>query len=162
MRNLVKILFIIAILIFEFFIFQFSLEIGAVSLVLIIAAFCIGFILNKITTVVEQPSLVLSSEPFRDSSKHDDNKTKSDKEKTSDSENLIPGVDSSIFEQFRKKFNLKKLESADDDTAATENSPNSTSASQAYEKAGSSEEPENFDEELEDADQVKVTLSENV
>ena len=143
--------------------FQFSLEIGAVSLVLIIATFCIGFVLNKITTVVEQPRLVLSSEPFRDSLKNTDNKTKSDTEKTSDSENLIPGVDSSIFEQFRKKFNLKQPESADeDDTAATVNSPDSTSASQAYEKAGSSDEPENFDEELEDADQVKVTLSENV
>ena len=143
--------------------FQFSLEIGAVSLVLMIATFCIGFVLNKITTVVEQPRLVLSSEPFRDSSKHADNKTKSDTEKTSDSENLIPGVDSSIFEQFRKKLNLKKHESADeDDTAATVNSPDSASAAHAYEKAGSSDEPENFDEELEDADQVKVTLSENV
>ena len=137
--------------------FQFSLEIGAVSLVLIIATFCIGFVLNKITTVVEQPSLVLTSEPFRDSSKHADIKTKSD------TENLIPGVDSSIFEQFRKKFNLKKPESADeDDTAATEPPPNSTSGAQAYKKAESSDEPENFDEELEDADQVKVTLSENV
>ena len=164
MRNLIKILFIIAILIFEFFMFQFSLEIGAVSLVLIIATFCIGFVLNKITTVVEQPRLVLSSEPFRDSSKHADNKTKSDTEKkTSDSENLIPGLDSSIFEQFRKKFNLKQPESTDEaDTASTVNSPDSTSAAQAYEKAGSSDEPENFDEELEDADQVKVTLSENV
>ena len=143
--------------------FQFSLEIGAVSLVLIIATFCIGFVLNKITTVVEQPGLVLSSEPFRDSSKHADNKTKSDTEKTSDSENLIPGVDSSIFEQFRKKLNLKKPESADeDDTAATDLPPNSTSGAQAYKKAESSDEPENFDEELEDADQVKVTLSENV
>ncbi len=152
-----------AIIIFEFLMFQFSLEIGAVSLVLIIATFCIGFVLNKITTVVEQPRLVLSSEPFRDSSKHADNKTKSDTEKTSDSENLIPGVDSSIFERFRKKFNLKQPESADEDaTAATVNTPDSTSAAQAYEKAGSSDEPENFDEELEDADQVKVTLSENV
>ena len=163
MRNLIKILFIIAILVFEFFMFQFSLEIGAVSLVLIIATFCIGFVLNKITTVVEQPRLVLSSEPFRDSSKHADNKNKSDTEKTSDAENLIPGVDSSIFEQFSKKFNLKQSESADeDDTATTVNSPDSTSAAQAYEKAGSSDEPKNFDKELEDADQVKVTLSENV
>lgn len=163
MRNLIKILFIIAILIFEYFVFQFSLEIGATSLVLIIATICIGFVLNKITTVVEHPRLILSSEPFRDSSKHDDNKTKSDTEKTSDSENLIPGVDSSIFEQFRKKFNLKQHESADEeDAAATVNSPKSISAAQAYEKAGSTVKPKNFDEELEDADQVKVTLSENV
>ena len=140
--------------------FQFSMEIGAISLVLIIAAFCIVFVLNKITTVVEQPHLVLSSEPFRDSPKNADNKTKSDTEKTFDSENLIPGVDSLIFKQFRKKFNLQQPESTDEeDTAATVNSPDSTSAPQAYEKAGSSDEPENFDEELEDADQVKVTLS---
>ena len=146
MRNLIKILFVIAILIFEFFVFQFSLEIGAVSLVLIIATFCIGFVLNKITTVVEQPRLVLSSEPFRDSSKHADNKIKSDTEKTSDSENLIPGIDSSIFEQFRKKFNLKQPESADeDDTTATVNTPDSNSAVQAYEKSGGSDEPENFE-----------------
>ena len=163
MRNLIKILFIIVIIIFEFFMFQFSLEIGAVSLVLIIATFCIGFVLNKITSVVEQPRLALSSEPFRDSSKNADNKIKSDKEKTSDTENLIPGVDSSIFEQFRNRFNLKQPESADEDnTSVTFNTPDSSSAAQAYEKAGSSNEPENFDEELEDADQVKVTLSENV
>ena len=41
--------------------------------------------------------------------------TKSDTEKTSVSDNLIPGVDSSIFEQFREKFNLKQTESADED-----------------------------------------------
>ena len=66
MRNLIKIFFIIAILIFEFFMFQFSLEIGVVSMVLIIATFCIGFVLKKITTVIDQTSLSLSSEPFRD------------------------------------------------------------------------------------------------
>ena len=143
--------------------FHISLEIGAVSLVLLIATFCIGFVLNKITTIVEQPKLVLSSEPFRDSSNHTDNKTEYVKEKSSDTENLIPGVDASIFEQFRKKFNLKQPESADEDNNVTSaNSSNSSSASKAYEKAGSSDEPENFDEELEDADQVKVTLSENV
>jgi len=143
--------------------FQFSLEIGVVSLVLIFATFCIGLVLNKITTVVAQPRLALSSQPFRDSSKHADNKTKSDTEKTSDSDNLIPGVDSSIFDQFRKKFNLKQPESAgEDDTVATVNSSDSNSVAQAYEKAGSPDEPGNFDEELQDADQVKVTLSENV
>ena len=163
MGNLIKIFFIIAILIFEFYMFHFSIEIGAGSLVFIIATFCIGFVLNKITTIVEQPKLVLSSEPFRDSSNHTDNKTEYVKEKSSDTENLIPGVDASIFEQFRKKFNLKQPESADEDNNVTSaNSSNSSSASKAYEKAGSSDEPENFDEELEDADQVKVTLSENV
>jgi len=163
MRKLIKIFFIIVILIFELFMFQISLEIGAVSLVLIFATFCIGFVINKITTVVEQPNLGLTSEPFKDTSKHADNKTKSDKVKTSDSESLIPGVDSSIFEQFRKKFNLKQTESVDEDNLASDvNSPSSNSAAKAYEKAEVSEEPENFDEELEDVDQVKVTLSENV
>lgn len=154
---------IIIILIFEFFIFQFSLEIGAVSLILIITTFCIGFVINKITTVVEQTSLVLSSKPFRETTKHKKNKTKFDTEKISVSDNLIPGLDSSIFEQFREKFNLKQTESADENKKAdTVNSADSTSVAKAYEQVLSSDEPENFDEELEDADQVKVTLSENV
>ena len=72
MSNFIKIIFIIAILIFEFFLFQFSIQIGAVSLVLIFATFSIGFVINKITTIVEQPSLVNSSEPFRDSPKYAD------------------------------------------------------------------------------------------
>ena len=149
--------------VFEFFMFQFSLEIGAVSLFLILATFCIGFVLNKITTVVEHPSLVLSAEPFRDSLKHVKNQTKSDKEKKAGPVSLIPGIDSSIFEQFRKKFNLKQPESVvEEDITVSVNLPNSNSASQAYEKAGIPGEPENFDEELEDVDQVKVTLSENV
>ena len=132
-------------------------------MILIISTFCIGFVINKITTVVEQSSLVFSSEPFRDTSKYKKNKTKLDTEKLSISENLIPGVDSSIFEKFRKKFNLKKIESADEDKKLdTLNSANSTSVAKAYQHVVSSDEPENFDEELEDADQVKVTLSENV
>ncbi len=163
MGNLIKIFFIIAIFIFEFYMFQISIEIGAVSLILIIATFCIGFVINKITTIVEQPNLVNSSEPFRDSSKYTDDKTNSDKEKISDSDNLIPGVDSSIFEQFRKKFNLKHAEIADDEnTDKNLNSQNSVSATKAYEKAVRSEESENFDEALEEVDKVKVTLSENV
>ena len=163
MRKLIIILFIIIILIFEFFIFQFSLEIGVVSLILTITTFCICFVINKITTVVEQTSLVFPSEPFSDITKHKKNKTKSDTEKISVSENLIPGVDSSIFEQFREKFNLKQTESTNEDkTVDTVNSANSTSVAKAYEQVVGSDEPENFDEELEDADQVKVTLSENV
>ena len=163
MSKLIIIFFIIIILIFEFFFFQFSLEIGVVSLILIITTFCIGFVINKITTVVEQTSLVFSSETFSDKTKQKKNKTKSDTEKTSVSDNLIPGVDSSIFEQFREKFNLKQTESAyEDKKVDTENSTNSTSIAKAYKQVESSDEPENFDEELEDADQVKVTLSENV
>ena len=163
MSNLIKILFIIAILIFEFFMFQISLEIGVVSLVLIVTTFSLGYVIKKITTVVEQPSLVLSSEPFRDSSKHADNKKKFNSEKTPGSVNLIPGVDSSIFEQFRKKFNLKQTEQVDEDSKTVSvDSLNSISVANAYKKSVNSDEPENFDEELEDADQVKVTLSENV
>ncbi|MBG56419.1 MAG: hypothetical protein CL935_04745 [Deltaproteobacteria bacterium] len=163
MSNLVKILSTIAIIIFEFFMFQFSLEIGAVSLFLVVTTFCIVFVINKITTVVEQPSLVHASDPFRDSSKHAENKNKYDTEKTSGTENLVPGVDSSIFEQFRKKFNLKQTKSYDEDNKEfSADTLNSNSVAKAYEKAISSQEPENFEEELEDVDQVKVTLSENV
>ena len=163
MSNFIKIIFIIAILIFEFFLFQFSIEIGAVSLVLIFTTFSIGFVINKITTIVEQPSLVNSSEPFRDSPKYADNKTKSDIEKNSDSNNLIPGVDSSIFEQFRKKFNLKQTEKDNEESIVPAlNSLNPDSGTKAYKKSIISGESENFDEELEDVDQVKVTLSENV
>ena len=106
MRILIKILFIIVILIFEFFMFQISLEIGAVSLVLIIATFCIGFVLNKITTVVEQPRLVLSSEPFRDSSKHADNKTKFDRseEHTSELQSLVNLVCRLLLEKKKKIY----------------------------------------------------------
>ena len=149
MSKIIIIIFIIIFLIFEFFIFQFSLEIGAVSLILIISTFCIGFVINKITTVVEQTSLVFSSEPYRDTMKHKKNKIKSDTEKISVSDNLIPGVDSSIFEQFREKFNLKQTESADEDKKVdTVNSANSTSVAKAYQHVVSSDEPENFDEDL--------------
>ena len=133
MTKLIIIFFIIIILILEFFIFQFSMEIGAVSLILMITTFCIGFVINKITTVVEKTSLVFSSDPFSDTTKHKKNKTKSDTEKISVSENLIPGVDSSIFEQFREKFNLKQTKSTNEDkTVDTVNSANSTSVAKAY------------------------------
>lgn len=162
MRILIKILFVAVILIFEVLMFQISWEFGAGSLVLISATLCIGFVLNKITTVVEQPKLVLSSEPFRDSAKNEDNETSSAVEKTSDSENLIPGVDASIFEQFRKKFNLKPPEiSADDIATPSASIPNNSSVAEAYEKASITDAPENFAEELEEVDQVKVTLSES-
>ncbi len=93
MSKLIIIFFIIIILIFEFFIFQFSLEIGVVSLILIITTFCIGFVINKITTVVEQTSLVFSSKPFRDTTKNKKNTTKPPSKKTSMPE-LQKGEDS--------------------------------------------------------------------
>ena len=68
------------------------MEIGAVSLILIISTLCIGFVINKITTVVDQSSLVLSSEPFRETTKYKKNITKLDTEKRSVSENLITFV----------------------------------------------------------------------
>ncbi|MBS1255625.1 MAG: hypothetical protein MAG581_01434 [Deltaproteobacteria bacterium] len=167
MRILIKIFFVVVILVFEVIMFQISWEFGAGSLVLVSAALCIGFVLSKITTVVEQPQLALSSEPFRDSAKNIDKVSKSAEEKTSDSENLIPGIDASIFEQFRKKFNLKPPEiTADEDAtdeteAASASTPNTSSVAEAYEKASVTDSPENFAEELEEVDQVKVTLSEN-
>ncbi len=52
--------------------------------------------------------------------------------------------------------------SNEEDLGVPVSSPKPIPAAKAYEKAGFSKEPENFDEEFEDADQVKVTLSENV
>ena len=84
----------------------------------------------------------------QNTTKNKKNKTKLDTEKLSVSENLIPGVDSSIFEKFRKKFNLKKTESADEDKKLdTLDSVNSTSVAKAYQHDVSSDESENFDEE---------------
>ncbi|GIT02954.1 MAG: hypothetical protein CM1200mP28_02130 [Deltaproteobacteria bacterium] len=57
---------------------------------------------------------------------------------------------------------MKKPESADEDDTEYRKIPKFNFWSTGIQKTESSDEPENFDEELEDADQVKVTLSENV
>ena len=62
-----KIILGIVLLVFEYSMFNISLELGLASLVLISAVLCIWIVLKKITTVVVHPDLILSSAPFRDS-----------------------------------------------------------------------------------------------
>ena len=102
---------------------QISWGIGLSFFVMITATFCIWIVLKKITKVVFYPDLVLSSEPFRDSVTSGGNETESVNQNTSASENLIPGVDESIFAQFREKLNLNPPSgSVNDSVTSSENS----------------------------------------
>ena len=160
MWNLIKLLFGIVIIISVISMFQISWEIGLSVFVLITATFCIWIILNRITKVVFYPDLVLSSEPFRDSVTSGGNEENLADKDTSESENLISGVDESIFEQFREKLNLNPpSESAGDSVISSEKNVNTGLVAEAYEKANSTNAPDTFSEELEDVEQVKVTLS---
>ena len=162
--KILKIIIIgIVLLIFEISMFQISLEIGLSSLVLISTVLCIWIVLTKITTVVVYPELVLSSEPFRNSGTAGKKEKMPVNQRTSDSENIIPNVDSNIFEQFRKNLNLNPVT---DPSPVTSLSPGNTVnldvVKEAYEKTGLINGPDNFSEELDEAENVKVTLSENV
>ena len=162
--KILKIIIIgIVLLIFEISMFQISLEIGLSSLVLISTVLCILILLTKITTVVVYPELVLSSEPFRNSGTAGKKEKMPVNQRTSDSENIIPNVDSNIFEQFRKNLNLNPVT---DPSPVTSLSPGNTAnldvVKEAYEKTWLINGPDNFSEELDEAENVKVTLSENV
>ena len=160
MWNLIKLLFGIVIFISVISMFQISWEIGLSVFVLITATFCIWIVLKKITKVVFYPDFVLSSEPFRDSVTSGGNEEILGDQDTSASGNLIPGVDESIFEQFREKLNLHPpSESTGDSAISSEKNANSGLVAEAYEKANSTNAPDTFSEELEDVEQVKVTLS---
>ncbi|HBR59306.1 MAG TPA: hypothetical protein DEA86_02385, partial [Deltaproteobacteria bacterium] len=67
MKILKKIILGIILLVFEYSMFQISIELGLTSLVLICAVLCIWIVLKKVTTIIVQPELALSSAPFRDS-----------------------------------------------------------------------------------------------
>ena len=158
MRFLRKFLFGVVTLIFVISLFQFSWEIGLSSLVLIAATWCIWLVLKKITTVVVRPELLFPSEPFRDSGK---NAGISVNKKTA-VENLIPGVDGSVFEQFRENLNFAPTpRTSTGPTPSSANTSNSSFVADAYGKANSTNDPENFSEELDEVEQVKVTLSKN-
>ena len=160
MWNLIKLLFGIVIIISVISMFQISWEIGLSVFVLITATFCIWIVLKKITKVVFYPDLVLSSEPFRNSVTSGGNEENLADQDTSASGNLIPGVDESIFEQFREKLNLHPhSDSTGDSAISSEKNANSGLVAEAYEKANSTNAPDTFSEELEDVEQVKVTLS---
>ena len=160
MWNLIKLLFGIVIIISVILMFQISWEIGLSVFVLITATFCIWIVLKKITKVVFYPDLVLSSEPFRNSVTSGGNEENLTDQVTSASGNLIPGVDESIFEKFREKLNLHPpSDSSGDSATSSEKNASSGLVAEAYEKANSTNAPDTFSEELEDVEQVKVTLS---
>ena len=160
MWNLIKLLFGIVTIISVISMFQISWEIGLSVFVLITATFCIWIILKKITKVVFYPDIVHSSEPFRNSVTSGGNEENLADQDTSASGNLIPGIDESIFEQFREKLNLHpSSESTVDSAISSEKNANSGLVAKEYEKANSTNAPETFSEELEDLEKVKVTLS---
>jgi len=98
-------------------------------------------VLKKITTVVVQPEMLLSSKPFRDSGKNGKNAGISVNQKTA-VENLIPGVDGSVFEQFRENLNFTHTpRTSTGPTSSSANTSNSSFVADAYEKAGSAEDP---------------------
>ena len=107
MWNLIKLLFGIVIIVSVISMFQISWEIRLSVFVLITATFCIWIILKKITKVVFYPDIVLPSEPFRNSVTSSGNEENSSNQDSSESGDLIPGVDESIFEQFREKLNFR-------------------------------------------------------
>jgi len=165
-----KIILGIVLLVFEYSMYQISVELGLASLVLICAILCIWIVLNRITTVVVHPELVLSSAPFRDSP----NSPKKDilpvNQRASDTETLIPGVNANIFEQFREKLNLSPTPdstpsaeslSTEESVPSSENSVTPDLLTKAYQNSGIFNGPDNFSEELDEVEQVKVTLSEN-
>jgi len=158
MRFLRKFLFGVVALIFVISLLKFSWGIGLSSLVLIAATWCIWLVLKKITTVVVKPELLFSSEPFRDSGK---NSGKPVNQKTAEG-NLISGVDGSVFEQFRENLNFPPThQTSTGQTPSSANTSNSSFVADAYGKAYSTNDPENFLEELDEVEQVKVTLSKN-
>ena len=171
MKILKKIILGIVLLIFEYSMFQISLELGLASLVLICAVLCILIVLKKVTTVVVHPELVLSSAPFRDSPNSANNDILPVNQRFSAAENLIPAVDPNIFEQFREKLNLSPTQDSPDspdaqsppaeNSVVPENNGNPDLVTEAYQKAGTFNGPDNFSEELDEVEQVKVTLSAN-
>jgi len=171
MKILKKIILGIILLVFEYSMFQISLELGLTSLVLICAVLCIWIVLKKVTTIIVQPELVLSSAPFRDSTNSANNDILPVNQRSSDADNLIQGVNANIFEQFREKLNLNPTPnfppsgdplSTEDPATAPQNNGTPNLVTEAYQKAGTFNGPENFSEELDEVEQVKVTLSENV
>ena len=161
MKILIKLLFVGIFLISVILMLQISWEIGLSFLVMFTATSCIWIVLKRITKVIFYPDLKLSSEPFRDSTISGGNETELVNKNISTSENLIPGVDASIFAQFREKLNLNNSSgSAYDSMSSVENSKNLGLVAEAYENSNNENSTETFSNELEDIEQVKVTLSE--
>jgi len=170
MKILKNIILGLVLLVFEYSMFQISLELGLASLVLSCAVLCIWIVLKRITTIVVHPKLALSSAPFRDSANSANNDILTANQRSSAADNLIPGVNANIFEQFREKLNLDKNPDSppsrdslpvENSSSAPQNNGTPDLLTDAYQKAGTFNGPENFSEELDEVEQVKVTLSEN-
>jgi len=170
MKILKNIILGLVLLVFEYSMFQISLELGLSSLVLSCAVLCIWIVLKRITTIVVHPKLALSSAPFRDSANSASNGILTANQRSSAADNLIPGVNANIFEQFREKLNLDKNPDSppsqdslpvENSSSAPQNNGTPDLLTDAYQKAGTFNGPENFSEELDEVEQVKVTLSEN-
>ena len=123
--------------------------------------------IKKVTTIIVQPELALSSAPFRDSTNSANIDSLPANQRSSDAENLIPGVNANIFEQFREKLNLNPTPnfppsgdplSTEDPATAPQNNGTPNLVTEAYQKAGTFNGPENFSEELDEAEQVKVNF----
>ena len=181
MKILKRIILGIFILVFEYSMFQISTEIGLVSLFLICVMLSIWTVLKKITTVVVNPELIPSSTPFRDSPNSTKNDILPESQINYDSGNLIPGVNADIFEQFREKLNLNTTQentvsqdphnpqdsqpsedplSNEDPTIDQQNNRNQDLVTETYQNSHKLHGPDNFSEELDEVEQVKVTLSE--
>ena len=145
---------------FELVMFKISWELGISSLVLICTILCISFVLKKITTIVLDPDFAVNSEPFRNSKKIESNiETASDGSK-SGSTNLIPGLDGSIFEKFKNNLNLKNsANNSSEMSSLDENSQNEDFIKKVYENSEALNNQNSFLEELNDKEQVRVTLS---
>ena len=159
----------IVLIVLEYSMFQISLELGLSSLVLICAVLSIWNVLKKITTVIVYPEMVLSSAPFRDSPDSKENNIIPGNQRVTDAETLVPGVNANIFEQFREKLNLSSTLdstpsvesfSSEDSAPSPENMVTTDFVNEAYQKARKFNGPDNFSEELDEVEQVKVTLSE--
>ena len=142
--------------------FKISWELGISSLVLICTLLCIWFVLNKITTIVLDPNFVLNSNPFRDSKNQETNLNTIKDEKTLESTNLISGLDGSIFEKFKNNLNLGNSVNNTSDISSSDDNPQKEDfVKKIYANSNTLNNQNIFSEELNEKEQVRVTLSKN-
>jgi len=160
MQIIKKTIFALVFIVFEISMFKISWELGISSLILISTIFCIFLVLKKITTIVIHNDLALNSEPFRDSEKLKLKNSFESEGEGLESKNLIPGLDGSLFENFKNNLKLNdSIDSSDEDMHTKENFQNRNLLKEAYENSSQTNEPSVFAEELDQKEQVKVTLS---
>ena len=142
--------------------FKISWELAISSLVLISAILCIWSILKKITTIVIPTDFSLNSDPFRDSKKTESNLQTDQEKNQSKSKNLINGIDGSIFEKFKNNLNLGNSKNNPSEISfSKENIEKDDFVQKIYENAESFNDQKDFSKELNEKEQVRVTLSES-